>query len=268
MFASVTLCPAVGITAARWRRPLTPALTADNCNWFWHTGRCVFCVLLAVKQAVTASVCLRENWEFVCLRYRVYQVSEFPLKYVRTRQWDNKVWRRINMCLLCIDIHVQMQAPCVRGILMCFPCALCILVCMYCYRYTAVAMPMLYNTRYSSRRRVAVMIAVVWFLSFAISCPLLFGLNNTGNSYIWSLLSCYSPLVGLGVVSSTRAVQSLCLFTPQCGTVEIHSCKIGGAGSLLMLWLLAGCAVATLCTVKMVVQLVSSTTSCVVVLQR
>ncbi|KAF3692234.1 D(2)-like dopamine receptor [Channa argus] len=48
-------------------------------------------------------------------------------------------------------------------------------------RYTAVVMPMLYNTRYSSRRRVAVMIAVVWFLSFAISCPLLFGLNNTAN---------------------------------------------------------------------------------------
>lgn len=57
-------------------------------------------------------------------------------------------------------------------------------VCMCYCRYTAVAMPMLYNTRYSSRRRVAVMIAVVWFLSFAISCPLLFGLNNTGNSYI------------------------------------------------------------------------------------
>ncbi|KAA0702589.1 D(2) dopamine receptor A [Triplophysa tibetana] len=36
-------------------------------------------------------------------------------------------------------------------------------------RYTAVAMPLLYNTRYSSRRRVALMIAVVWFLSFAIS---------------------------------------------------------------------------------------------------
>uniref|UniRef100_A0A3Q0QSM9 Dopamine receptor D2 like n=1 Tax=Amphilophus citrinellus TaxID=61819 RepID=A0A3Q0QSM9_AMPCI len=48
-------------------------------------------------------------------------------------------------------------------------------------RYTAVAMPLLYNTRYSSRRRVAVMIAIVWFLSFAISCPLLFGLNNTAN---------------------------------------------------------------------------------------
>uniref|UniRef100_A0A1A7WAK6 Dopamine receptor D2 like n=1 Tax=Iconisemion striatum TaxID=60296 RepID=A0A1A7WAK6_9TELE len=48
-------------------------------------------------------------------------------------------------------------------------------------RYTAVAMPLLYNTRYSSRRRVAVMISVVWFLSFAISCPLLFGLNNTAS---------------------------------------------------------------------------------------
>ncbi|XP_034025205.1 dopamine receptor D2a [Thalassophryne amazonica] len=46
-------------------------------------------------------------------------------------------------------------------------------------RYTAVAMPMLYNTRYSSRRRVTVMISVVWVLSFAISCPVLFGLNNT-----------------------------------------------------------------------------------------
>ncbi|XP_008688284.2 D(2) dopamine receptor isoform X1 [Ursus maritimus] len=46
-------------------------------------------------------------------------------------------------------------------------------------RYTAVAMPMLYNTRYSSKRRVTVMIAVVWVLSFTISCPLLFGLNNT-----------------------------------------------------------------------------------------
>lgn len=46
-------------------------------------------------------------------------------------------------------------------------------------RYTAVAMPMLYNTRYSSKRRVTVMITIVWVLSFTISCPLLFGLNNT-----------------------------------------------------------------------------------------
>ncbi|XP_032977806.1 D(2) dopamine receptor isoform X2 [Rhinolophus ferrumequinum] len=49
-------------------------------------------------------------------------------------------------------------------------------------RYTAVAMPMLYNTRYSSKRRVTVMITIVWVLSFTISCPLLFGLNNTEQS--------------------------------------------------------------------------------------
>ncbi|XP_011363728.1 D(2) dopamine receptor [Pteropus vampyrus] len=49
-------------------------------------------------------------------------------------------------------------------------------------RYTAVAMPMLYNTRYSSKRRVTVMIAIVWVLSFTISCPLLFGLNHTEQS--------------------------------------------------------------------------------------
>ncbi|XP_072409815.1 LOW QUALITY PROTEIN: D(2)-like dopamine receptor [Chiloscyllium punctatum] len=45
-------------------------------------------------------------------------------------------------------------------------------------RYMAVAMPMLYNTRYSSKRRVTLMITMVWALSFAISCPLLFGLKN------------------------------------------------------------------------------------------
>ncbi|XP_072326183.1 D(2) dopamine receptor-like [Scyliorhinus torazame] len=45
-------------------------------------------------------------------------------------------------------------------------------------RYTAVAMPMLYNTRYSSRRRVTLMITTVCVLSFAISCPLLFGMKN------------------------------------------------------------------------------------------
>jgi hypothetical protein len=53
-------------------------------------------------------------------------------------------------------------------------------------------MPMLYNTRYSSRRRVTVMISVVWVLSFAISCPLLFGLNNTGKQVLSSTLAHYA----------------------------------------------------------------------------
>ncbi|XP_078425876.1 D(2) dopamine receptor-like [Cetorhinus maximus] len=45
-------------------------------------------------------------------------------------------------------------------------------------RYTAVAMPMLYNTRCSSKQRVTLMITMVWMLSFAISCPLLFELKK------------------------------------------------------------------------------------------
>ncbi|KAK3509117.1 hypothetical protein QTP70_020228 [Hemibagrus guttatus] len=67
-------------------------------------------------------------------------------------------------------------------------------------RYTAVAMPLLYNTRYSSKRRVTVMISVVWVLSFAISCPLLFGLNNTeivGLASTYSLVSAWCLTVVL-----------------------------------------------------------------------
>ncbi|KAK5921973.1 hypothetical protein CgunFtcFv8_019284 [Champsocephalus gunnari] len=90
-------------------------------------------------------------------------------------------------------------------------------------RYTAVAMPMLYNTRYSSRRRVAVMIGVVWFLSFAISCPLLFGLNNTasreGTSCSFadpafvvysSVASFYVPFIVTLLVDSQRHRKNKC----------------------------------------------------------
>ncbi|XP_062950168.1 D(2) dopamine receptor isoform X1 [Cynocephalus volans] len=72
-------------------------------------------------------------------------------------------------------------------------------------RYTAVAMPMLYNTRYSSKRRVTIMIAIVWVLSFTISCPLLFGLNNTDQNeciianpafvVYSSIVSFYAPFI-------------------------------------------------------------------------
>ena len=49
-------------------------------------------------------------------------------------------------------------------------------------RYTAVVLPVLYNTTQSSRTRVSLMIAAVWLLAFAVSCPLLFGLNTTGET--------------------------------------------------------------------------------------
>ncbi|XP_026057526.1 D(3) dopamine receptor [Carassius auratus] len=54
-------------------------------------------------------------------------------------------------------------------------------------RYTAVVMPVLYNTTHSSRKRVSVMIATVWVLAFAVSCPLLFGFNTTDNPAVCSI---------------------------------------------------------------------------------
>uniref|UniRef100_A0A673J5T6 D(3) dopamine receptor n=1 Tax=Sinocyclocheilus rhinocerous TaxID=307959 RepID=A0A673J5T6_9TELE len=54
-------------------------------------------------------------------------------------------------------------------------------------RYTAVVMPVLYNTTHSSRKRVSVMIATVWVLAFAVSCPLLFGFNTTDDPTVCSI---------------------------------------------------------------------------------
>uniref|UniRef100_A0A3Q3FJH2 D(3) dopamine receptor n=1 Tax=Kryptolebias marmoratus TaxID=37003 RepID=A0A3Q3FJH2_KRYMA len=54
-------------------------------------------------------------------------------------------------------------------------------------RYTAVVMPVLYNTTHRSRKRVFAMIATVWVLAFAVSCPLLFGFNTTDDPRVCSI---------------------------------------------------------------------------------
>ncbi|XP_035981459.1 D(3) dopamine receptor isoform X2 [Fundulus heteroclitus] len=54
-------------------------------------------------------------------------------------------------------------------------------------RYTAVVMPVLYNTTHRSRKRVFAMIATVWVLAFAVSCPLLFGFNTTDDPLVCSI---------------------------------------------------------------------------------
>uniref|UniRef100_A0A3Q3RBX6 D(3) dopamine receptor n=1 Tax=Monopterus albus TaxID=43700 RepID=A0A3Q3RBX6_MONAL len=54
-------------------------------------------------------------------------------------------------------------------------------------RYTAVVMPVLYNTTHSSRKRVLVMITTAWVLAFAVSCPLLFGFNTTDDPTVCSI---------------------------------------------------------------------------------
>uniref|UniRef100_A0A8D0G3R3 D(3) dopamine receptor n=1 Tax=Sphenodon punctatus TaxID=8508 RepID=A0A8D0G3R3_SPHPU len=56
-------------------------------------------------------------------------------------------------------------------------------------RYTAVIMPVQYqySTGKSSFRRVSIMIGMVWMLAFAVSCPLLFGFNTTGDPSVCSI---------------------------------------------------------------------------------
>ncbi|XP_068603868.1 D(3) dopamine receptor-like [Brachionichthys hirsutus] len=54
-------------------------------------------------------------------------------------------------------------------------------------RYTAVVMPVLYNTTHRSRKRVFTMIATVWVLAFAVSSPLLFGFNTTDDPTVCSI---------------------------------------------------------------------------------
>uniref|UniRef100_A0A8B9NZI0 D(3) dopamine receptor n=1 Tax=Apteryx owenii TaxID=8824 RepID=A0A8B9NZI0_APTOW len=67
--------------------------------------------------------------------------------------------------------------------------------------YTAVVRPVQYqyNTGQSSCRRVSLMIVIVWMLAFAVSCPLLFGFNTTGNPTVCSISNpifiIYSSLV-------------------------------------------------------------------------
>lgn len=142
----------LGIPAVPWRGPLTPALIVTHLNRPWRTSRCVFVSLLLWNG----------DWQLLS----VWVDSGNSLSHLCTKCLT-LLW---NICVLDCSIILSFKG------LFC--------ICVHLHRYTAVAMPMLYNTRYSSRRRVAVMISVVWFLSFAISCPLLFGLNNTGNSYI------------------------------------------------------------------------------------
>ncbi|NWR46181.1 DRD3 protein, partial [Regulus satrapa] len=95
---------------------------------------------------------------------------------------------------ICCDIFVTMDVMmCTASILNL--CAISI------DRYTAVVKPVQYqySTGQSSCRRVSLMIVVVWMLAFAVSCPLLFGFNTTGDPSVCSISNpsfvIYSSLV-------------------------------------------------------------------------
>ncbi|XP_053934621.1 D(3) dopamine receptor [Cuculus canorus] len=131
------------------------------------------------------------NYLVVSLAVADLLVATLVMPWVVYLEVTGGVW---TFSRICCDIFVTMDVMmCTASILNL--CAISI------DRYTAVVKPVQYqyNTGQSSCRRVSLMIAIVWMLAFAVSCPLLFGFNTTGDPSVCSISNpifiIYSSLV-------------------------------------------------------------------------
>ncbi|KAM4888605.1 D(3) dopamine receptor isoform 1-T1 [Thomomys bottae] len=119
------------------------------------------------------------NYLVVSLAVADLLVATLVMPWVVYLEVTGGVW---NFSRFCCDVFVTLDVMmCTASILNL--CAISI------DRYTAVVMPVHYQhgTGQSSCRRVALMITAVWVLAFAVSCPLLFGFNTTGDPSICSI---------------------------------------------------------------------------------
>ncbi|NXY40711.1 DRD3 protein, partial [Ceuthmochares aereus] len=131
------------------------------------------------------------NYLVVSLAVADLLVATLVMPWVVYLEVTGGVW---TFSRICCDIFVTMDVMmCTASILNL--CAISI------DRYTAVVKPVQYqyNTGQSSCRRVSLMIVIVWMLAFAVSCPLLFGFNTTGDPSVCSISNpifiIYSSLV-------------------------------------------------------------------------
>uniref|UniRef100_A0A8C9FCV5 D(3) dopamine receptor n=1 Tax=Pavo cristatus TaxID=9049 RepID=A0A8C9FCV5_PAVCR len=160
-----------------------------------------YCILILAIIFGNVLVCLavlRErtlqtttNYLVVSLAVADLLVATLVMPWVVYLEVTGGVW---TFSRICCDVFVTMDVMmCTASILNL--CAISI------DRYTAVVKPMQYqyNTGQSSCRRVSLMIVVVWMLAFAVSCPLLFGFNTTGDPSVCSISNpvfiIYSSLV-------------------------------------------------------------------------
>ncbi|NWU48163.1 DRD3 protein, partial [Dromas ardeola] len=160
-----------------------------------------YCILILAIIFGNALVCLavlRErtlqtttNYLVVSLAVADLLVATLVMPWVVYLEVTGGVW---TFSRICCDIFVTMDVMmCTASILNL--CAISI------DRYTAVVKPVQYqySTGQSSCRRVSLMIVVVWMLAFAVSCPLLFGFNTTGDPSVCSISNpsfiIYSSLV-------------------------------------------------------------------------
>ncbi|XP_058152402.1 D(3) dopamine receptor [Dasypus novemcinctus] len=138
-------------------------------------GNGLVCVAVLRERALQTTT----NYLVVSLAVADLLVATLVMPWVVYLEVTGGVW---NFSRVCCDVFVTLDVMmCTASILNL--CAISI------DRYTAVVMPVHYQhgTGQSSCRRVAVMITAVWVLAFAVSCPLLFGFNTTGDPSICSI---------------------------------------------------------------------------------
>nr|XP_020735326.1 D(3) dopamine receptor isoform X2 [Odocoileus virginianus texanus] len=138
-------------------------------------GNGLVCVAVLKERALQTTT----NYLVVSLAIADLLVATLVMPWVVYLEVTGGVW---NFSRVCCNVFVTLDVMmCTASILNL--CAISI------DRYTAVVMPVHYQqgTGQSSCRRVALMITAVWVLSFAVSCPLLFGFNTTGDPSICSI---------------------------------------------------------------------------------
>ncbi|XP_004706468.1 D(3) dopamine receptor isoform X1 [Echinops telfairi] len=138
-------------------------------------GNGLVCVAVLRERALQTTT----NYLVVSLAVADLLVATLVMPWVVYLEVTGGVW---NFSRVCCDVFVTLDVMmCTASILNL--CAISI------DRYTAVVMPVHYQhgTGQSSCRRVAFMITAVWVLAFAVSCPLLFGLNTTGDPSVCSI---------------------------------------------------------------------------------
>ncbi|XP_012356452.1 D(3) dopamine receptor isoform X2 [Nomascus leucogenys] len=138
-------------------------------------GNGLVCMAVLKERALQTTT----NYLVVSLAVADLLVATLVMPWVVYLEVTGGVW---NFSRVCCDVFVTLDVMmCTASILNL--CAISI------DRYTAVVMPVHYQhgTGQSSCRRVALMITAVWVLAFAVSCPLLFGFNTTGDPTVCSI---------------------------------------------------------------------------------
>ncbi|XP_075811205.1 D(3) dopamine receptor isoform X2 [Microtus pennsylvanicus] len=153
---------------------------------YYALSYCALILAIIFGNALVCAAVLREralqtttNYLVVSLAVADLLVATLVMPWVVYLEVTGGVW---NFSRICCDVFVTLDVMmCTASILNL--CAISI------DRYTAVVRPVLYQhgTGQSSCRRVALMITAVWVLAFAVSCPLLFGFNTTGDPSICSI---------------------------------------------------------------------------------